>query len=306
MARRTLFIVNPAAGAGRALDLWRHAERELHRQSVSPEVRILARADEARSLAIEAADKYHRVIAVGGDGTVSEIADGLLAASPNQSVLGVIPAGTGNDIAQTLSIHNVREALAALSGEASRPIDAIEVHCRAKDKPVRRHALIFAGIGILGAVLRSTTPRTKWLFGRKWAYHAGLLRALWRYRPPWMRAVCDGHTTEGTCLLLGVSNGERAGGGMRLAPGARPDDGMLHVNLVGNVGPWEVLKQLRRLSLGRHTNHPKVRYFTARDVTVESNPVEAVAVDGDLIGHTPATFGIRPGALRVLSGVRHP
>lgn len=301
MARRTLFIVNPAAGAGRGHARWRQVERQLRLQSDSPEVRILSQAGEARVLAGGVADKYDRLIAVGGDGTISEVADGILAAPAHGCLLGVIPVGTGNDVAQTLGIQNVSDALVALNRNASRRIDVIEVNCLAKDRPLKRHALLFAGAGILGAVLRNTTPLTKRLFGRKWAYRAGLLRALRHYRSPQMRIVCDGQASNGTRLFLGVSNGEQAGGGMRIAPGARLDDGLLNVNLVGEVGRWEALKQLRRLGLGRHTTHPMVRYFTARHVTVESNPVEEVASDGELIGHTPASFVVKPGALRVLS-----
>lgn len=304
MTPSTLFIVNPAAGAGRGGQRWRHVEQELRFRLVSSEVRILRQAGEARVLAGQVADKYDRLIAVGGDGTISEVAEGILAAPANQCVLGMIPVGTGNDIAQTLGIHNLSDALLALAQDSSNLIDVIEINCLAKGKPLKRQALLFAGVGILGAVLRSTTPLTKRLLGHKWAYRAGLLRALRHYRPPQMRIVCDGQASEGVRLFLGVSKGEHAGGGMRIAPGARLDDGVLNVNLVGDVGPWEVLKQMRRLRLGRHTTHPLVRYFTARHVTVESNPAEEVAADGELIGHTPASFTVRPGALRVLSAVR--
>jgi diacylglycerol kinase (ATP) len=87
---------------------------------------------------------------------------------------------------------------------------------------------------------------------------------------------------------------------MRIAPGARIDDGFLNVNLVGAVSRWQALKQLRQLSHGQHTSHPMVQYFPARSISIESDPPGEVAADGELIGLTPATFTVKPKALEVL------
>jgi len=81
------------------------------------------------------------------------------------------------------------------------------------------------------------------------------------------------------------------------------EDGLLNVNLVGPVGRWEALKQFRSLSQGNHTGHPQVRYFTASTISIESDPVSEVAADGEIIGHTPARFVVKPKALRVLARI---
>jgi diacylglycerol kinase (ATP) len=303
MARRSLFIVNPAAGAGRAGDLWAQVRRELSSRDLSPEAILTTRAGEATAIARAAASKCDRVIAVGGDGTVSEVAEGLLGVTEGQCALGIVPLGTGNDFAQTISILGLPDAFEALAADHRRMIDVIEVHCVANNKLLHRHALVFAGAGIIGPTLRHTTPLAKKLLGRAGAYRAGLLRALWHYQPADMRVTCDEVASQGDYLFLGASNGAEAGGGMRLAPGARIDDGLLNVNLVGNLSRWESLKQLRRLSRGQHTAHPQVRYFTARNVTLESDPASEVAADGEIIGHTPARFAVKPRALPVLMPV---
>jgi len=139
----------------------------------------------------------------------------------------------------------------------------------------------------------------KWPRANVYLFMRGYI-ALWRYRPPRLHVVCDGELSEGTSFFVGASNGENAGGGMRIAPGARLDDGLLNVNLVGAIGRWEALKQLRRLSRRQHTTHPMVQYFTARNITIESEPIAEVAADGELIGHTPARFVVKPRALAVL------
>jgi YegS/Rv2252/BmrU family lipid kinase len=300
MTGSSLFIVNPAAGAGRASALWARIRRDLAAGDASLNTVFTTRPGEATSIAQEAASKYDRVIAVGGDGTVSEVAEGLLRVGGHQCALGMIPLGTGNDFARAMGIRRVQDTFEALAASHSRVIDVIEVHCIANGRPLYRHVLIFAGVGIIGPVLRNTTRLAKRLLGRVGAYRFGLLQALWQYRYPHMHIDCDEVVSKNNCLFLGASNGEIAGGGMRIAPGARMDDGLLNVNLVGALTRWEALKQLRKLGQGLHISHPQVRYFTATSITIESDPVCDVAADGEIIGHTPARFVVKPKALRVL------
>src|SRR5262249_50894436 len=162
---------------------------------------------------------------------VSEVAEGLLGVAQCPCILGVIPLGTGNDFAQMMGIRHSQDALRTLATEDCRVIDVIEVHCDANGIAAQRHALFFAGAGIIGPVLRKTTRLSKRLLGRTWAYRAGLLRALGNYRSPRMRIICDEAVWEGACLLLGASNGEYVGGGMRIGPGAGMDDGSVNGKL---------------------------------------------------------------------------
>ena len=300
MTRRAFFIVNPAAGAGRGAGIWEHCALWLRQQGAHPEFTVTRAPGEARHLAREAATRCELVVAVGGDGTVSEVADGLLGAASARANLAVIPCGTGNDFAETLGIMSIDAAQEALIHGTAREVDVIEVQCRLADKPVRRHVLLFAAVGIAAECLKQTTPRVKRFFGQRRAYTVGLIRALWSYRAPHMSVTVDGETFEKEFLFAGISNSERAGGGFKLAPGAQIHDGRLNVNLVEALGRWEAFGQIRRLGHGTHVGHPRVRYSTAVRMTVHSSAPLEIAADGELIGETPATCEIRPGALQVL------
>lgn len=297
---RTLFILNPAAGAGRAARRWGEWEARLRREKPGAKHTTSLRPGHARQLAAEAASQYDAIVAVGGDGTAFEVASGLLDAGATHVVLGIVPFGTGNDAARLTGIRSPEDALRALLGGRTRAVDAVEVRCQVGGKASVRHALVFASVGIVGELLKQTTPRVKRLCGSRLAYAVGLLRALWRYRPAPMRVTCDEQVSANRFLLVCASNGEHVGGGMRLAPGARSDDGLLNLNLIEAVGQWEALRQVGRLCRGRHVGHPKVRYFTARTVAVETETAVDVQADGESIGHTPARFQVRPGALRML------
>ncbi len=302
MNQRTLFIINPAAAGGRGLQRWGvFQKRLLLTQSASPEVQITRESGEAERLAAKAASDYDLLVAVGGDGTAAEVANGLLRSGKARARLGLVPCGTGNDLARTAGVPTIEEALGALCAGTARNIDVIRITCSARGKAAPRYALAFAGVGIVGRVLRYATPQWKRVLGRSLAYRIALLKALWSYSPAQMSITSDGKRFDGSFLFLGLNNSEEAGGGLKLAPGARNDDGLLNVNLVGAVGKLEGLMELRRLARGTHTSHSKVSYFPSRDVRVEARESLEVAADGELIGHTPARFEVLPGALSMLT-----
>lgn len=297
----TLVIINPAAGAGQALGRWRALEQQLRDAGLAFEPVVTEQPGDALRLAAEAADRHDLVVAAGGDGTVFEVCSGLGAASNTRAALGIVPLGTGNDSARALGIRTEAEALQALRRPTPRPVDLIQMECQIKSRPARRHAFLFAAVGITGELLERTTPAVKRVFGPRWSYPVGLVRALLHYRAPWLRVTLDGRPREGRFLFVGASNSEHAGGGMRLAPGARVDDGCLDVNVIEAAGRLEALGQLRRLCQGRHVTHPKVCYGPARRIEIEAVAPLSVQADGDLVGHTPARFEVRPGALRALA-----
>jgi diacylglycerol kinase (ATP) len=297
---RTLFIINPAAGAGRARARWARLKSELHKQYPQADRAHTTTPGEAATLARAAAADFDLLVAVGGDGTVSEVANGILSSQSSRLILAIVPVGTGNDVAATLGIHTLTDSLHSLTSGPARSIDVLQIHCHSKGLPVTQHALLFAGAGIIGESLKRTTASCKRFFGQRLSYPAGVVRALCTYLSPLMRITCGDKGFEQRYLFVGASNTELAGGGMRIAPGARVDDGLLNVNLIGAVGRWRALLQLRRLCRGQHTKHPSVRYFPADSLQIDATPALDVAADGDIIGETPARIVVRPKALRVL------
>jgi diacylglycerol kinase (ATP) len=296
---RALFIINPTAGSNRARARWAALEPQLRQAGIQADHLFTTESGEATHLARKAASQYGLLIAVGGDGTASEVANGILSAQACNAALGVVPIGTGNDFAKTLGVQTDADAIASLVSGKTKCIDVIEVHCVINGKPIIRYALLFAGVGIVCESLRKTSGAVKRLFGRRMAYYVGLAWALCSYRSPRLRVRCDLETYDKRFLFAGASNTEIAGGGMRIAPGARIDDGQLNVNLVEALGLWRALKQLDRLRRGEHIYHPAVRYLPARELEVDAAGALEVAADGDLIGHTPARFIVRSQALQV-------
>lgn len=298
--RRILFIVNPTAGGGKSGNQWTSFKTLLSRDHLDFKEAISERPGHACQLARNAASDYEVLVAVGGDGTVREVVDGMMSAKKEHVALAVVPFGTGNDLAQVLGVQNESDSVRTIGAGLVRSIDVIQIKCQSENQEVVRHALLFAGVGVIAAALRKTTPSVKRVLGQRLAYPMGLLAALLNYRAPRMRVTVDETTLEEDFLFVGASNTEIAGGGMRVAPGALLDDGVLNLNLISAMGQWSALLQLRRLARGRHLGHPKVRYMTARRVQVDAAPPLDIAADGDLIGHTPAQITSKPGALRVL------
>lgn len=303
MGRRILFIVNPSAASGRGterFELWRD---RFARQNVKPDHAISRRPGHAFALAREAAAKYDVIVAAGGDGTVNEVASGLLLAGRVRAALGVLPVGTGNDVARVLGIPDPEIARRALERGPIQAIDAIAVSHGGEGSAIERFALLYAAVGFAGELGRCTTPTVKRLFGPRYCYSIGFFRALFRFKTPHMTVRCDGRDFAGRMFLVSAGNAEVVGGGaMRLSPGARIDDGQLKVNLVGDLDLIETMRCFPRLLTGTHVTHPQVRYFSAKTMAVESRPEMDVQLDGELVGRTPVTFQVRPGALRVCTG----
>lgn len=243
------------------------------------------------------------VVAVGGDGTINEVVNGLLSAAAGAApTLGILPAGSGSDFVKTLGIsRDPAAALRVLTSGHDRLIDAAEIECSPLDArapaPTRRYFVNIAGCGASGLVVerfnRRNIPGTA-----GYAVAAGL--AALEYRWPLVEVAVDGERPRAVRLnVLFVCNGEYCGGGMRVGRGARLDDGLLQVVEAANVGRVGSLLQWPRLYLGGLERVSGVRVLAGRAVRVTSREDVLVDCDGELCGRLPATYRIVPGALTV-------
>jgi diacylglycerol kinase (ATP) len=294
----TLVIVNPAAGRGQAVHVWtRVSARVPHLKEV--ECVTTEAPGHARRLAHAAATRgVERVVAVGGDGTVSEVAGGLAG---SQVALGVVPAGTGNDFSRALGLPSAPEIAARLALDGStRWVDL--GHVRTAHQRVA--FVNVAGCGFDAEVVRRTRSGRR--AGGALMYLIGILQTLTAFRPVPMGLVVDGQWLERRALGIAVAIGPRYGGGMLVAPHAVLDDGLFDVCLIGDIDPLELLALLPRLYAGTHGGHHAVQFFRCRELTVE--PLAAADVscqaDGELLDKLPATFGIQPRALLCVTGQR--
>jgi YegS/Rv2252/BmrU family lipid kinase len=298
---RILAILNPAAGGGTAPGISRRIRAEV------PVTRewdwaIAERRGHATELARAAAVQhgFDRVVVVGGDGTVYEVANGL---AHSDTELAIIPAGTANDVVRNLGIPREPAAAATLAATgAARAIDLGEAWLDGS----MTSFVNSAGIGFDAEVAWRVNRSSK-VLGGTLPYLAGVVRTLWHYASPWLRISIDGRHIETRVFLLVVGNCPAYGGGMRIVPDARPDDGVFDVCLVHSLSRLEVLRLIPRLYSGSHVSHPAVELFRCTTVEVSaasdggSGRVLCQA-DGELVGEVPVRFAIRPGALRCVTG----
>lgn len=292
-------VVNPRAGGGRAGRLVPVLAEALRGVGEPARIHVTAEPRHAFVVARRLVDEGARlVVAVGGDGTCNEVANGLLADEGTGAALGVVAAGRGNDLAAALGVP--RAPRAALLGACAGQARAIDVARVTPASGRSRFLINTGGLGIDGAVAeRAAAGR---LPGRRAPYLAALAAVLPRFDPFVATVEADGGWFEGPVLSVVVGNGAAFGGGFSILPGARLDDGVLDVAVIGDVSAWDVVRYLPRLSAGGHFAHPKVRRFGMRAMRVEVRGGRAVPlqIDGEVAGVSGRVeFEVVPGRLRV-------
>lgn len=289
-------ILNPASGRGRGGRRRKELDRLLREAANSNgttsdwEVVETTRPGGATELAAVAAQRGASIVAAaGGDGTVNEVLNGLMGAGAKMAVL---PLGTGNDFARTLGFGNdLQRAVAALFGDRSRAVDVGRVH--------ERWFLNIAGCGFDAVVGERVNQGFRYLSGST-AYIAALVQTLRTFRPVDLTLEIDGEPRRMRAMMCSVCNAQTYGGGMRIAPDARIDDGLFDICILGDAGKLEFIMAFPRVYKGTHTAHPRVTMLRAATVRVESDPPLPVFVDGDVIGKTPAEFTIKPRAIELM------
>lgn len=292
-AARAFAIVNPAAGNGRGAKLARTLAEEFRAAGISLELAVSPGPGEAARLAAGAVDDGHRtIVAVGGDGTANEIANGMIG---SHAVLGLYPIGAGNDLARTLGYPRGRRRHIArfLAQARPRTIDVGEVNGRV--------FLNVAGVGIDGHVAERIRASAR-VVGQRFGYLVGALVSIATYRPQAMEVRIDGVPRLGRFLTVVASNGRYFGGGMHPAPRARLDDGELDVTVAGDLGRLDSILALARLYRGTHENGTTIVTLRAKRVEIDLERALPMQVDGEVARVEHLEIGVRPAALVVLAG----
>ncbi|MCH2383335.1 MAG: diacylglycerol kinase family lipid kinase [Pedosphaera sp.] len=302
-AKRILLIANPAAGRRQGEQRLAVARTQLEALGHAVTAALTESAGHATRLAKSNAPDFEIVAALGGDGTVNEVANGLMAVELGERpALATLPVGTGNDVALTFGLAHFESAIDALANGGTRTLDVIRVQLMRDGEPVTRHALLFVAAGFAAEVIRKTGPRVKRLFGRRFSYSVGLFRALASFRAPEFSVKWDGGEKRGRMFQVCTGNTEfGAGGVMRISPGARPDDGLLNISLVGALGRLQIVRRFPSILSGRYVEDERVDYFTGKRLEIDAVPPAEIQADGDIIGTTPAAIELLPGALRLVT-----
>ncbi|MDI9637407.1 diacylglycerol kinase family lipid kinase [Kamptonema cortianum] len=236
-----------------------------------------------------AGEGYDIVAAAGGDGTVNEVASALIG---SEAVLGILPMGTGNDLARTIGVGtDLKRAAECIATGTVREIDCGRVG--------NGYFVNVAGCGFDAQVATKINSGFKFLKGRP-AYLAAVMSTLLSYRPIPINLTVDGIQHQLEVMLCAVANAKCYGGGMMIAPQADLSDGLLDVVVVKSVGKLEFLRAFPRVFSGNHLSHPKVESFRGKSIRIESAVDAPVLADGEEIGTTPVEFEVVPRALKVL------
>jgi diacylglycerol kinase (ATP) len=237
------------------------------------------------------------VVAVGGDGTVNEVVNGLAGSTAE---LATIPIGTGMDFGRTYGIPTRFDdaVRVAVEGE-TRTVDAGLVRFRSwRGGEESRFFANVGSVGMSGAVAQRVNGMSKALGGRATFFYA-LTRVFLSWQNTEVTVRLDDAERRARMHDVIVANGVWHGGGMMLAPDARPDDGLFDVVLIGDVSKTDFLTTAPKIYKGKHVGHPKVEVLRSARVEVESDEHLPIEVEGEQPGTTPAVFEIVPGALRV-------
>ncbi|HYK20559.1 MAG TPA: diacylglycerol kinase family protein [Pyrinomonadaceae bacterium] len=294
----SVVIVNPASASGSTGDVWPQIASDLRSHFGSFRALFTRHPGDAAALANEAARKGAKlIIACGGDGTISEVANGILSSGKDVE-LGVLPSGTGGDFRRTLEIPSQTRAAAKVlrTGRTVR-IDVGRVSFLDHNGAEAMH--YFVGVASCG-MSTDVIQRVK---DRRISFATSMLQTAVRMKPVQLVVqIDDAHERRLVVTNLCVANARYFGGGMKIAPDAKLTDGKFDIVGIGDLSTLKLLTSAPRVYLGSHLSMPEVSHALARKITIRAADraaTVALEVDGELPGKLPATFQIIPEALRV-------
>lgn len=301
---RVALLVNPHARNGLGLAVAERAEQALTARGIVVEVLTGTDAADAERLAETACGRndVDALVAVGGDGSIRLALDAAIGAGGAKPV-GVIPAGSGNDLARALQIpiDDVPGAVDVVAGGRSSRIDLARVTLG------DGFATTFVTVAATGfdADVTARAVSMRWPKGQV-RYTLAAARELVGLTPRRYRIVVDGEQKlDADIVFAAVGNTRSYGGGMRITPGASLTDGMLDVTAAARrarFGRLTLARIFPSVYSGRHVEHELVTTLRGRRIEISSEPTSLVSVDGDVIGSLPAVFEAYPAAVSVLTG----
>lgn len=287
-------IINPNAGGGKGAELIPRLRTALETTGRPFLVHPTSSQGDAQASACRYAQEgAGLVVAVGGDGSIHEVANGLCA-SGTRVPMGIVPAGRGSDFVRTVKTPESMEAAVAHAvGTAPRAIDI----GRASYADGTSQCFInVAGLGFDAIVAERVNTKNK-LPGSNLPYLVASLQTLVGYRNIQVVVDADGVVFSTYAVFVQIANGQYMGGGYKIAPQADIEDGMLDLALVGDLSKPDLLKTLPKVYGGNHVTHPKFTYLRAKTIRVETIQPARVQLDGELSGGSPVTFSVEPGGL---------
>jgi len=284
------FIVNPAAGNGKAYKMIPKIEKYMNEKNIKYKFFITKYPGHGTVLAREAIkDDFEIVVAVGGDGTVHEVINGI---RDSNVALGIIPLGTGNDFARYFRIpKDVYKALEILLMKNTKFIDSAVINKYITCNNV-------ANIGIDADVAVQIT-RFKRFFSGILAYTLSLINVLFKYKPYNVKIDIDGKMIKRKIMLAAFGNCSFYGGGFKILPDANPDDGYLDVIIVNEISKFKLLFLLPMAIFGKHTSLKCVETYKAEKIHIDAEKELALCVDGEVILSNTIVLNVKRNSVKI-------
>ncbi len=288
-------ILNPTSAGGKTIKLVPQIVEEFGRCGRKHDIYVTSRAGETPQVARQMLEQGHQtLVAVGGDGTISEIASVLIEQS-SPIALGIIPSGSGSDFIRTLQLpKDVQQAIRVV---LDRNTQASDAGLLTFDDGQKSYFVNVAGLGFDAVVaeyaLSSRMP------GSTMPYLVSAVKAMRVYENMSMRIESAERTFEGRAASVLFANAKYFAGGMKIAPMASLTDGKLDVAILGDLTTVEMLRAVPGVFRGKHVTNPKVTHFTTTSLRVTTEREARVQSDGELLANTPVTVDVLPGVLQI-------
>ena len=302
-------IVNPNAGNGKGKRDWDRISGLFEKENIP----VYSQFTQKKGHAIDSARKaintgFRKIISVGGDGTLNEVVNGIFTqgyCSPKEITIGMIPVGTGNDWGRMFGIPLVYEGAVNVIRENKLMLHDIGmVTFYSGSEQHKRYFINIAGLGFESLVVKKTNRQKDKGRSSQAIYFYNLLSSLISYKNIKTDFIIDGVKKTSNVFSINVGNGRYCGGGMRQTPDALPDDGLLDITVIREMGRIEIIKSLKLLYDGTILSHPKIDGYRSNNLRVESESLLYLEADGESLGHTPVDFSIIPAAINVVYGTR--
>jgi YegS/Rv2252/BmrU family lipid kinase len=241
------------------------------------------------------------IIAMGGDGTLNEVLNGIMSAVKNKPSLGHFPLGTANDFSKTLGLEkNLEQFLNLLNSNHTISIDVGKIICKNKQAVSERYFINIADAG-LGGFVAHKLNNSKKMLGGKITYFKVILTGILSFKKPLVKINFNDSYYEGKLMSLAICNGKSFGNGLIISPDAKINDGVFNITLLGDVTVLDYFKNIRKLKKGIKLNHPNIHYYTSKKIHLTTKEVCEVEADGEYVGSGETSFEIIPKSLNFLS-----
>jgi diacylglycerol kinase (ATP) len=290
---RILLLQNPRSGGASSRRRLSEFQSALKASGARVDVESPASPEAMRERASRVSLAGHDVLLVsGGDGTLNAVVNGLVRVGRGQRPpLAVAPLGRGNDFAFEVGIRSERETLAALASGSRRLVDL-----------GRAQAGVFLGVAGAGFDAKAARrARDTPLLSGSLLYSYAVVRTVFEFRPLAARVRYEGGSYEGAITFAAAGNTSRYGGGMRIAPEASIDDGLLDLCLVRAISRGTLLRMFPTVFSGRHLSHPSVSYVRTPFVEIETEEAAEVFADGEFLQRTPVRIDVLPRELEIVA-----